>query len=370
MRPPLDIKELEERIHAGSKSIDDHFNLAYLYLDTGNYERALEVYEALKQLPLTNPDMARVLYETGEALRESNRTDEAVEAYQRALTVLASEEESGETLLLNGLSHHNLSLFGADEQGRQWHAHRALESFQSIVSGNLSLPDTYVTESGTYLEYTAYSHIGNTYRRLGDYDEALRSYQRALDASSCPSERVGALIGIASTYSAKKNYAIAAKYHREALRKAGKEVPTAKICFEMAKMYYEAGRLSESEKAFINAIKKRLSDPCLKDNREFEVDILYYLGSIAYTKAEHRKALDHFRRILELVADDHPCYSLTRLHMGHIHFKDKEYRKAMEEYKLVISAPKSSQTVVEEAKEYLAHASNALVPPSSPAVFH
>ncbi|MCP4112983.1 MAG: hypothetical protein GY749_46890 [Desulfobacteraceae bacterium] len=47
-------------------------------------------------------------------------------------------------------------------------------------------------------------------------------------------------------------------------------------------MYFEAEQLEKADRSFRNALKKLKNDPLLKNNKEFETDIQWNLGTTAF----------------------------------------------------------------------------------------
>ena len=85
----------------------------------------------------------------------------------------------------------------------------------------------------------------------------------------------------------------------------------------MGKMYFDANRLPEAEKAFRDALEFKGDDPRLKENQEYEVDIVWHLGAISYGLNNYDDMTIYLNNVLEKINDKHPYYSNSYLTLGH-----------------------------------------------------
>ena len=130
-----------------------------------------------------------------------------------------------------------------------------------------------------------------------------------------------------------------ANYKEEALtylEKAAELEPTTRTLLDLAVAYSGAARLDDAEAAY-----GRL----LKQNPGFPI-ALHNLGSLAYRRGNHERAIAHFGHALQ--AD--PAYLLARLHLGEALEAAGRPREAYRAYEQVLGMePRNPQ----EAKGYI-----------------
>jgi tetratricopeptide (TPR) repeat protein len=179
-------------------------------------------------------------------------------------------------------------------------------------------------------------------------------YGAALEISSDTHDVVWALTGIASTYGKKKELHKAIHYFEEALRKANNTFPITQIYYQLGKMYFDANYMSKSGQAFRNALKYRNNDPASKNNQEYETDILWHLGIIAYEEDDYDNIVPYLSKVLEKIDDDHYYYANSHLTLGHYYLMIEDYKKARRHYNKVLTAARAANEELKTAKEYLA----------------
>jgi len=336
-------KNLEASIAAGSKEVKLYFELGASYLDSGEFEGLQNLYKRLIQLPLSSREHARAQYEIGQALQLANRTGEAMPCYLEALKALSQENTEPDDLLLIGLSHYGLMLSLDDVRDRAHHKSMALKCFLEILRGHPSFGDN----------DRVHSHVADIYFREGEYDKAIESYQSALMVCKNEETVIWLLSGMAAAYAQKRSLGQAISFFKEALEKArAREICTSKIHYDIGMLYFEDGDLQAAKAAFTKALIERGRDPILKHNRDYEIDLLWHLGTIAYESGEE-KAADYMYRVLGLGDREHYYYVNCRLTLGHCFLKRGAIREAREEYCAALEAANASNEEVEIARECL-----------------
>lgn len=338
-----DLGELEKRILRGSKDINEHLMLGDLYFKAGDYEKLIILYNQTIKLQLSKLDQARIYYEKGEALQLLNKPEDAIASFSEAIQTLQHEEDTWESLYIKGLSSYSLYLLCSDINEAKQHSKAAFNYLKVITD---KYPDH--DEIGY-----VYSPLADIYAKNGEYDSALHCYNMALSQKADDYSTVQYLCGIASVYGMKKQYSLAAQYFKDALKTAN-NTNTSKIFYDMGVMYFEANTLTDANQAFKNALEKMKNDPLLQDNKEYKVDVHWYLGTIAYELGSSRgDVVENFEKVLELIDKKHFYYTSTNLTLGHFYSMTKEFGKAREYYNNVLTAPLSNDEDIKMANECL-----------------
>ncbi len=341
------ITELEEIIRKGSDDINDYFALGVLYLENGNFEKLLSLYDDAGKLQLTNLDHTRILYEKGKALQMLNREEEAAALFRKSLQLLRNEKDSFDSLDLKALNLYNLFLCSLySGEGRNY-ALEAAEYFKRLIK------EYKIPEEG----YLAYSHLAEIYAKLGEYEDALNYYNKAIELSAELSAEKHDIIrmtaGIAYVYGMKGDYRQSVKHFNKALSKAGKTFPTSKIYFDMGRIYFEAEEFDKADESFRNALNKLKDDPILRNNEEFETDIQWNPGTTAFRIGIEKDAVHFFDSILCRIDPDHYYYANINITPGHIYSMKNNCGKALEHYSNALLSPNTSEDEVKMAKECL-----------------
>lgn len=336
--------ELEERIKKGSNKVDDYFDLGKLYLDSCQYAELLKLYDQLEKLVLSEDEFAHLYYERGEALESSNRVEDAISCYRKSLQYLSSKDDSDRSLFLKGLNHYNLFLLLLDPDDRKKHGKEAIKTFSVILERYPNFEH----------QYALYSYLADAAGRLGRYKDALSFYSNALELSSNIAERVGALTGLGTIHGFEKEFEKAEKCFNEALQEANEVIPTSKIYYEKGKMLFEFNSVSEANKAFQAALEQASNDLRLKNNQEYKIEILWYLGTVAYELKEDKAVKINLSKVLELADKTHYYYANSNLTLGHVYLFEEDYIRARGHYQNVLSAPRSFDKEREIARKCLA----------------
>jgi len=345
MNPIIDEKtELEERITKGSDKVDDYFNLGKLYLDNCQYAELLKIYDHLEKLSLSENEFARLYYEKGEALESLNRVEEAIGSYRKSLQHISSKDDSDRSLFLKGLNHYNLFLLLVDPDDGQRHGKEAIKAFNIILERYPNFED----------KYALYSYLGDTLGRLGEYKDALSFYSHALELSSDTAERVGALTGLGTIHGLEKKVKKAEKYFNKALQEANESIPTSKIHYQKGKMFFGSNYFSEANRELQAALEHVNNDPRLRNNQEYEIDMLWHLGTIAYELKKDETVKTHLNKVLELADKTHYYYANSNLTLGHVYLFEEDYFRAREHYNNVLLAPRAFEEERDMAKKCLA----------------
>lgn len=176
-----------ETAQAVPHSIRAHFNLALVYFQLNNYEKA---EKELEKVRLLNPADYPSYHLRGLMHLKKKEVDEAIKMFKQAIKV-APERASG----YNGLA----AAYGAKGQYKE-----AAEACLIALKKNPYLDEAYYNLAVSYshlgkideaikeyeiylninpLFYTSHFEVGNLYYKKGDYDKARLHWQRALQIS-------------------------------------------------------------------------------------------------------------------------------------------------------------------------------------------
>jgi tetratricopeptide (TPR) repeat protein len=172
------------------------FNEGNKYLKEGNYNKAIEIYD--KALAVEKD--ARIYYQKGMALRSSGKNGDSKEAFKKSVELNPGFDAGYNAL---GSAYYSEGNFYEAVQNFE----KVLEvtknnSTKSRIKKNLSLSYTKLGEAAVNsgnsqkgIEYfnkaveankydAAYLHLAKIHNELGNYDDAIRAAQGALDNRS------------------------------------------------------------------------------------------------------------------------------------------------------------------------------------------
>lgn len=344
MKSSKRIAELEEKLNQRSVNLNEYIELGSLYVENGQHDNFLKLFNQIEKFQLSKWETAILYYDKGEALQLSNRIEEALSSFKKSLHAIPPKDDSADTLSLKGLNHYNLFLLLQDSKESRQHAQDAIRCFELLIKKYPNYED----------KHRIYSYLADTHEKLGEYESSLHYNNLALEISSNNYELVWSLIGMATSYGIAKKYRESEEYFTKALDKANKSVPTSKIYYEQGKMYFESNDLTKAAKAFRNALKHQKDDLQLKDNQEYEVDILWHLGTIAYELDKEKDIVKYFEKVLGSIDESHYYYANSHLALGHFYTMKEDYIKARKHYRKVLIAPHAADEEIKMAKEVLA----------------
>jgi tetratricopeptide (TPR) repeat protein len=197
------IKSLLRATELRSEYPEVYYQLGRVYTAVGNLDSALHYYQlAVKYLP----DEPSYLEGLGMVLAERGYNDEAVATLEKALRI---DKQNPETYAFLG----NLYAISLNQP------RKALPYFNQRAILDPDIPDVYI-------------NLGNTYTLLGDYEEAVKSYQREIYYRP---RSVGAFVNLSRVYVVMGRETDAWK----ALQKAVKIDPSVVMLADFAKLYEE-----------------------------------------------------------------------------------------------------------------------------------
>ncbi len=227
-------------------------NMGALYNDFGEDTKALELcFEAQKAAEETGDKLRLVtaMINIGTIyLKKTATLDKAIDIYKATVPIAESIHDAdaiGTATVNLGEAYYKKG----DYQSALASYKKSLQAFESSSSGNLAFTLT---------------SIGNVYASQGDFQSALQNQQRALDISISRNAKPGmvsSLLGLANTYRLKGDKDLAI----ESFRKAQEIAREIKANFELRDAYSGLADLHASLSDFLNAYKYQVLLTQIKD---------------------------------------------------------------------------------------------------------
>ncbi len=278
-----------------SRNVKVLFRLGEIYYEQGDLDRA---YESFRKITAIEPatENARIAWlNMGSILDDTQRYDEAVDAYQKALTLNPKDHRA---YYLMGISYKKAER--PEEAIRAWK--KASELKPSDPAPRIAVADYYYQRGFYDLAETEYQEIANRwpeiqephykiatlYFKRGDYRYALKAYQRVAELDS-------------SSDMARKSY--------------------VNIALITAKLSQDEESLKRSRDLIQKALLLKPGDP----------ESLLALG-IIYSKMEmHDSAIDTFYQVLKSTTDS-GLLAEAYNNIGKSYYEKKLYKKAMQSF--------------------------------------
>jgi tetratricopeptide (TPR) repeat protein len=165
-----------------------YINLGTAYMNQDRQEEAIQAYQNALTLLTLKPDLlAQVHNNLGNAYKKLGRLEEAIQAYQTALSLKSDLAEP----------HNNLGIV----YEKQGHLEKAIQAYKTALTLKPDYPQAHYNLGNAYamlgsLEEAsqayksaltlkpdltqAHNNLGNVYHKLGRFEEAIREYQIVL----------------------------------------------------------------------------------------------------------------------------------------------------------------------------------------------
>jgi TolA-binding protein len=318
------------------------YNIAYIYLNTNNYSQAIEEFQTvISRYPGTDW-AARSQYNIGDAYYNAGEYERAVGAYQKVLNDYPKSKYIIEAI--NGIQYAQLSSGRSDSSSvileeflsdnptsstaDQLRYRQALNVFQS---GDY---DNAVKEFRQYLRVTnseslmpeAYSNLGESYRQLGQIENAIQAYETIVSEFPNDDLAYSALTSLGTLNFERGEYALshgnyvelletAPRFRQEAYVGMGNaslardQVSQAKDEYEAAldvNANNEAAKVGLGKVALANGNFKEVRDLLFpiaeKSTTEIGAEAQYYLGKILQRQEEYNAAIQEYSKVKVLFA--------------------------------------------------------------------
>lgn len=174
-----------------------------------------------------------------------------------------------------------------------------------------------------------FKNLGLAHRQLNEWQESLQAYNDALKLMPDDPETLNA-IGIA--WYGLKNFEESIHYYRQAIAAAAKTSEKNNLDFYWANIglsYRDQGKTEEAEKAYLQALS---INPNSADNQN-------YIGILYYQAKNYVKAIEHYKKALELTSD-----SKIYENLGLAYFDNNELENAIVNFNEAIKTDPESHT--------------------------
>ena len=233
------ITQYKKALKIDHRSLEAHLDLGVILLRQGKLKEAIKHYQEALEI---NPACADAYNALGVALIRKGKVDDAIGQFRKALRIDPSYNEAERNL--------DIAIKSRD---RIIKINNAISRLRQVIKGNPENPELY-------------NRLGNLYKALGDLDEAIEQYQKAL---SIKSDYIQALNNLSLVY-ADRN-----EYHKSlgCLKKILQLMPnSAKICYNIACIYARQNKIDDAVHWLKKAINKGFNnwdliekDPDLKN---------------------------------------------------------------------------------------------------------
>jgi len=280
--------------HKDKKNIPELSKSAYNLIKFHRYDEAENVFKQILEMDETN---IYALVGIGDVKRQTKDFDNAIKYYEKALIVDPINK---------------FALIGLAD------SYRGLKKYKKAIE----IWEKFLSFSEYEFDVSVLSRLGDTYRKMGNYNEALKYYMKAYTIDN---NNPYVLSGLGFTYFEKGDYKTSSIYWEKLfnLRKDKLQQSDIKILTNLGNSYRKQKRFNDAFKFFYQALK-------------IEEDNFYALYGIADCYRglkDYRKAIIYWKKILE--KDPENKKILTRVgdsyrNLGDYTTARKYYQEAIE----------------------------------------
>ena len=321
-------------------------NIAVVYSEQGDYERALEYCRkalAVRERVLgsDHPDTATTYNNMAGVFRAQGDYEKAMEYLSKALAI--RERVLGPEHPSTAATYNNMaSVFRAqgDYENAMEYYGKAL-AISERVSGS-DHPDTAAT----------YNNMAGVYSDQGEYDRALEYYRKALAIServlgSDHPDTATTYNNMAGVYSDQGDYEKALEYYGKALaiseRVLGPEHPsTATTCNNIAGVFYAKGDYEKALEYYGKALA--ISERILGTEHPSTATTYNNMAGVFYAQGDYEKALEYYGRTVAInervLGTEHPSTATTYNNMAGVFRAQGDYAKAKVYYEKALEVYK------------------------------
>ena len=305
------------------------YYVAYIDYATGKYNNALVEFTRLKDLP---DYKERSLYYITQIYFIQNKYEKVISEGKELLASYPDSENNSEVYRIMGNAYYHL---GNEDQ--------AINMLSNYNKGNYS---SAVTALGRTVRETdalaqnAYLYLGQSYLKLKDKNNARMAFEAAATSSFDKQVKEAAMY----------NYALL--IHETAFTGFGESVtifedflndfPNSKYADKVNDYLVEVYLTTKNYQAALNSIDK-IKHPSTKI-LEAKQDILFQLGTQAFTNMELDKAVDLFSRAISLGAYNLESRNDAYFWRGESYYRQGEYNKAISDYRTYLNNTRQRNT--------------------------
>lgn len=325
------------------------YYVAYLDYATGKYNNALVEFTRLKDLP---DYKERSLYYITQIYFIQNKYEKVISEGKELLASYPDSENNSEVYRIMGNAYYHL---GNEDQAINMLS-KYVSSTDSPLRGDLYILGVCYYNKGNYssavnalgrtvrendaLSQNAYLYLGQSYLKLKDKNNARMAFEAAATSSFDKQVKEAAMY----------NYALL--IHETAFTGFGESVtifedflndfPNSKYADKVNDYLVEVYLTTKNYQAALNSIDK-IKHPSTKI-LEAKQDILFQLGTQAFTNMELDKAVDLFSRAISLGAYNLESRNDAYFWRGESYYRQGEYNKAISDYRTYLNNTRQRNT--------------------------
>ena len=323
------------------------YYVAYIDYATGKYNNALVEFTRLKDLP---DYKERSLYYITQIYFIQNKYEKVIS--KELLASYPDSENNSEVYRIMGNAYYHL---GNEDQAINMLS-KYVSSTDSPLRGDLYILGVCYYNKGNYssavnalgrtvrendaLSQNAYLYLGQSYLKLKDKNNARMAFEAAATSSFDKQVKEAAMY----------NYALL--IHETAFTGFGESVtifedflndfPNSKYADKVNDYLVEVYLTTKNYQAALNSIDK-IKHPSTKI-LEAKQDILFQLGTQAFTNMELDKAVDLFSRAISLGAYNLESRNDAYFWRGESYYRQGEYNKAISDYRTYLNNTRQRNT--------------------------
>ena len=325
------------------------YYVAYIDYATGKYNNALVEFTRLKDLP---DYKERSLYYITQIYFIQNKYEKVISEGKELLASYPDSENNSEVYRIMGNAYYHL---GNEDQAINMLS-KYVSSTDSPLRGDLYILGVCYYNKGNYssavnalgrtvrendaLSQNAYLYLGQSYLKLKDKNNARMAFEAAATSSFDKQVKEAAMY----------NYALL--IHETAFTGFGESVtifedflndfPNSKYADKVNDYLVEVYLTTKNYQAALNSIDK-IKHPSTKI-LEAKQDILFQLGTQAFTNMELDKAVDLFSRAISLGAYNLESRNDAYFWRGESYYRQGEYNKAISDYRAYLNNTRQRNT--------------------------
>lgn len=325
------------------------YYVAYIDYATGKYNNALVEFTRLKDLP---DYKERSLYYITQIYFIQNKYEKVISEGKELLASYPDSENNSEVYRIMGNAYYHL---GNEDQAINMLS-KYVSSTDSPLRGDLYILSVCYYNKGNYssavnalgrtvrendaLSQNAYLYLGQSYLKLKDKNNARMAFEAAATSSFDKQVKEAAMY----------NYALL--IHETAFTGFGESVtifedflndfPNSKYADKVNDYLVEVYLTTKNYQAALNSIDK-IKHPSTKI-LEAKQDILFQLGTQAFTNMELDKAVDLFSRAISLGAYNLESRNDAYFWRGESYYRQGEYNKAISDYRTYLNNTRQRNT--------------------------
>lgn len=325
------------------------YYVAYIDYATGKYNNALVEFTRLKDLP---DYKERSLYYITQIYFIQNKYEKVISEGKELLASYPDSENNSEVYRIMGNAYYHL---GNEDQAINMLS-KYVSSTDSPLRGDLYILGVCYYNKGNYssavnalgrtvrendaLSQNAYLYLGQSYLKLKDKNNARMAFEAAATSSFDKQVKEAAMY----------NYALL--IHETAFTGFGESVtifedflndfPNSKYADKVNDYLVEVYLTTKNYQAALNSIDK-IKHPSTKI-LEAKQDLLFQLGTQAFTNMELDKAVDLFSRAISLGAYNLESRNDAYFWRGESYYRQGEYNKAISDYRTYLNNTRQRNT--------------------------